>query len=241
MPRSSKPPDTCKWGGPKLRGILKFSPGRSACLTRDQLTSENIWVNLSRIILYQMSYQISILIKSIFRSVIVFLDLILNQVEFQYELYYVWETRAERLENLFSNVFVRVHTKSSKTYCYIKSLQNIILNPLRQYIKVLIKLKSRSRRSCSLFSGNMVVCLYKSQTHVANNCKFKLSTDIEKNPSLRLVYVDHIAHIACWSCWCMYVCMMCVDHLAPYSRSHELIYGQNAEQQCFAMSLCCLI
>ena len=25
MPRSSKPPDTCKWGGPKLRGILKFS------------------------------------------------------------------------------------------------------------------------------------------------------------------------------------------------------------------------
>ena len=26
MPRSSKPPDTCKWGRPKLRGILKFSP-----------------------------------------------------------------------------------------------------------------------------------------------------------------------------------------------------------------------
>ena len=25
MPRSSKPPDTCKWGRPKLRGILKFS------------------------------------------------------------------------------------------------------------------------------------------------------------------------------------------------------------------------
>ena len=26
MPRSSKPPDTCKWGGNELRGILKFSP-----------------------------------------------------------------------------------------------------------------------------------------------------------------------------------------------------------------------
>ena len=26
MPRSSKPPDTCKWGGPKWPGILKFSP-----------------------------------------------------------------------------------------------------------------------------------------------------------------------------------------------------------------------
>ena len=25
MPRSSKPPDTCKWGGPKWLGILKFS------------------------------------------------------------------------------------------------------------------------------------------------------------------------------------------------------------------------
>ena len=25
LPRSSKPPNTCKWGGPKLRGILKFS------------------------------------------------------------------------------------------------------------------------------------------------------------------------------------------------------------------------
>ena len=25
MPRSSKPPDTCKWGGNELRGILKFS------------------------------------------------------------------------------------------------------------------------------------------------------------------------------------------------------------------------
>ena len=28
MPRSSEPPDTCKWGGPELRGILKFSPAR---------------------------------------------------------------------------------------------------------------------------------------------------------------------------------------------------------------------
>ena len=25
MPRSSKPPDTCKWGGLEFRGILKFS------------------------------------------------------------------------------------------------------------------------------------------------------------------------------------------------------------------------
>ena len=38
-----------------------------------------------------------------------FLDVIMNQAVFQYELYKVCETRAERLENLFSNVFVQVH------------------------------------------------------------------------------------------------------------------------------------
>ena len=43
MPRSSKPPDTCKWGGPKLRGILKFSrpkiPGPSSWLKNDTYLS----------------------------------------------------------------------------------------------------------------------------------------------------------------------------------------------------------
>ena len=29
MPRSSKLPDTCKWGGNELRGILKFSQTES--------------------------------------------------------------------------------------------------------------------------------------------------------------------------------------------------------------------
>ena len=67
----------------------------------------NILVNLSGIILYQISYQVLIFLKSIFRSVIVFRDVIVNQVVFQHELYNVRGTRAERLENLFSNVFVR--------------------------------------------------------------------------------------------------------------------------------------
>ena len=42
--------------------------------------------------------------KSIFRSVIVVLDVIMNQIESQNELKNVWATRAERLENLFTNV-----------------------------------------------------------------------------------------------------------------------------------------
>ena len=34
------------------------------------------------------------------------------------------------------------------------------------------------------------MCLFKSQTHVANYCKFQLSTDIEKKSGPRSVYVD---------------------------------------------------
>ena len=125
-----------------------------------------------------MSYQIWILIKSIFRSVIVFLDVIVNQAVFQHELYKVWETRLERLENLFSNVVVRVHV-SLRICIVILRLVNIRLNPLRSTIcKGLINLKARSRRNCSLFSCIKVMCLYKSQTHVANYCKLKLSTDV---------------------------------------------------------------
>ena len=90
-----------------------FGTGRSASLTRDQFTSEHFeWI-------YQESchtkgaiirgYQLFNLIKSIFTSVIVFLDVIVNQAESQLELKNVWATRVERLENLFTNVSVRVH------------------------------------------------------------------------------------------------------------------------------------
>ena len=65
------------------------------------------------------------------------------------------------------------------------------------------------------------MCLYMSQTHVANCCKFKLSTDVEKNPGLRPMYADPSKTIA-----------------APYSQGNELVFGQNAGQQCVAMSLC---
>ena len=64
------------------------------------------------------------------------------------------------------------------------------------------------------------MCLYKSETHVVNYCKL----NIEKNPGPCPMYVDPSKTIA-----------------APYSQGNELVFGQNVEQQCVAMSLCSLI
>ena len=80
---------------------------------------------------------------------------------------------------------------SSKMHCYIfkvmkDKLELISSETLR---KSILKLKSRTERYCSLFSCNRIVCLYKSETHVANYCKLKLSTDIEKNPGPCPMYV----------------------------------------------------
>jgi len=93
------------------RTLSVFGTGRSASLTRHQFASEHFeWI-------YQESctrgainwgYQLFNSIKSIFRSVMVFLDVIANKVESQHELKEVWVARAERLENLFTNVSVRV-------------------------------------------------------------------------------------------------------------------------------------
>ena len=58
-----------------------------------------------------------------------------------------------------------------------------------------------------------------SQTHVANyNCKFKLSTDIEKDPGPRSVCVDPSKTVA-----------------ALYSQGNEFVCGQNAGQQYVAV------
>ena len=47
--------------------------------------------------------------KKHLRSIIIFLDVVVNQVESQHELKNVWATRAERLENFFANVFIQLH------------------------------------------------------------------------------------------------------------------------------------
>ena len=78
--------------------------------------------------------------------------------------------------------------------------------------KSILKLKSRTKWYCSLFSCNRVMCLYKSETHVMNyNCKWKLSADIEKKPGPCQVHVDPSKTIAapysqgnvcCWTMCC---------------------------------------
>ena len=90
--------------------------------------------------------------------------------------------------------------------------------------KSILKSKSRTKGCCSLFSCNRVMCLYMSETHLMNYCKLKLSTDIEKNPGPLPMYVDPSKTIA-----------------APYNQGNELVFGQNAGQQCVAMRLCSLI
>ena len=67
------------------------------------------------------------------------------------------------------------------------------------------------------------MCSCKNEIHLANYHKYKLCKDIEKNPSPPS-YVDPNKIIA-----------------ALYSQGNELLFGQNAGQQCIATSLCSLI
>ena len=64
---------------------------------------------------------------------------------------------------------------------------------------------------------------YKSSIHRVNCGQFKLSTNIEKNPGPS-VYVDAAKTIH-----------------APYCQGNVVVFGENAGQQCVAMSLCALI
>ena len=64
---------------------------------------------------------------------------------------------------------------------------------------------------------------YKSLIHRVNFGQFKLSTDIEKNPGPS-VYVDATKTIH-----------------APYCQGNVVVFGENAGQQCVAISLCALI
>ena len=66
------------------------------------------------------------------------------------------------------------------------------------------------------------MCSCKNEAHVANYCNYKLSRD-KKNPGPP-TYVDPPKTI-----------------VASYSQGNELVFGQNAGQQCVAMSLCSLI
>ena len=64
---------------------------------------------------------------------------------------------------------------------------------------------------------------YNGLNHRVNFGQFKLCTDIEKNPGPS-VYVDATKTIN-----------------APYCQGNVTVFGENAGQQCVAMSLCALI
>ena len=64
---------------------------------------------------------------------------------------------------------------------------------------------------------------YKSLIHRVNFGQFKLPSDIEKNPGPS-VYVDATKTIH-----------------APYCQGNVVVFGENAEHQCVAISLCALI
>ena len=64
---------------------------------------------------------------------------------------------------------------------------------------------------------------FKSLIHRVNFGQFKLPTDIEKNPGPSF-YVDATKTIH-----------------APYCQGNVVVFGENAGQQCVAISLCALI
>lgn len=85
-------------------------------------------------------------------------------------------------------------------------------------------LKRRVTQYLSFFSCNKLTSLYKTRSHAVKYCEFKLSRGIEKDPGPTPVYIDPSKEVA-----------------APYSQGQELIFGQNAGQDCVPVSLCSLI
>ena len=70
-----------------------------------------------------------------------------------------------------------------------------------RFLQSVREVKYRASRYLTLFSCNKLTCLCKSETHVTNYCKYKLSRDREKNPNKTIA--------------------------APYSQGNELVFGQN--------------
>ena len=67
-----------------------------------------------------MSYPMLIMQRASLISIIVYLDMIVNPAEYQYELWNDWGTRTERLIREFVYKGIRSYTpKSSKVHCYV--------------------------------------------------------------------------------------------------------------------------
>ena len=134
-----------------------------------------------------------------------------------------WLRRHVKVRRVTKNV-CKLHTKRVRLNKVAQHEKKYLLNCSVRVYQRIIKLKYRASRYLSMFSCNRPMCLYKSQTHVSNYCKFQLSSGIEKNPGPTLMYIDPSKTIT-----------------APYSQANEFVFGQSSGQQCVAMSLCSLI
>ena len=106
--------------------------------------------------------------------------------------------------------------KQGKVYLSSKHKRRGYLGGVRYQSRVLSKYLSLCTCNYPFYSA------YNSLIHRVNFGQFKLSTDIEKNPGPS-VYVDATKTIH-----------------APYCQGN-VVFGENAGQQCVAMSLCALI
>ena len=120
---------------------------------------------------------------------------------------------------------IRLYTpKSSKLYDYLNI--HTRRTAAKQSYTTLARTKGKAAdRYWYLFSCNRPISLYKNQSHARDYCQWKLFNDIETNPGPNdKVFVEQRNTIS-----------------APYSQGNAIIFGQNAGQQCVAMSLCSLI
>ena len=107
--------------------------------------------------------------------------------------------------------------KQGKVYLSSKHKRRGYLGGVRYQSRVLSKYLSLCTSNYPFYSA------YKSLIHRVNFGQFKLSTDIEKNPGPSCG-VDATKTIH-----------------AAYCHGNVVVFGENAEQQCVAMSLCALI
>ena len=134
-----------------------------------------------------------------------------------------WLRRYVKVRRVTKNV-CKLNTKRVRLNKVTQHEKKYLLNCSVRVYQRIIKLKYRASRYLSMFSCNRPTCLYKSQTHVSNYCKFQLSSDIEKNPVPTPLSIDPSKTIT-----------------APHSLANELVFGQNSGQHCVAVSLCSLI
>ena len=121
------------------------------------------------------------------------------------------------LKQIFLIFSAKLVRKEGKVYLSSKHKRRGYLGGVRYQNRVLSKYLSLCTCNYPFYSA------YKSLIHRVNFGQFKLSTDIEENPGPS-VYVDATSMIH-----------------APYCQGNVVVFGENAGQQCVAMSLCALI